>query len=165
MKELKIKSITILLMGSLFMFSCGKNGNKEKQSTVDKKSELIETKPEDLPAENRKQGQVRGREKMESETEAKEMMVMFVELGSVNCIPCKMMQPIMEEIEKEYDKQVKVIFYDVWTREGQPYAKKYGIRVIPTQVFLDKEGNEYYRHEGFFPKEELVKVLKMQGVK
>lgn len=98
-------------------------------------------------------------------SEKSEFKVTFIELGSVGCIPCKMMQPIMEEIEKEYGNQVKVIFHDVWTKEGQPYAEKYRIRVIPTQVFLDKEGNEYYRHEGFFPKEELVKVLKMQGVK
>jgi len=91
--------------------------------------------------------------------------VTFVELGSVNCIPCKMMQPIMKEIEEEYVDQVKVVFHDVWTEEGRPYAQEYGIRIIPTQVFLDKDGNEYYRHEGFFPKEELVKVLKQQGVK
>ncbi len=91
--------------------------------------------------------------------------VTFVELGSVRCIPCKKMQPIMEEIKKEYEGQVKVIFYDVWTREGKPYAAKYKIKLIPTQVFLDKDGNEYFRHIGFFPKEELVKVLKQKGVK
>ncbi|MBN2444447.1 MAG: thioredoxin family protein [Spirochaetales bacterium] len=89
----------------------------------------------------------------------------FVELGSVKCIPCKMMQPIMEEIKKEYAGQVDVVFYDVWTPEGKPFAAEYNIRVIPTQVFLDAFGNEYFRHEGFFPKEELVKILKKQGVK
>lgn len=90
--------------------------------------------------------------------------VTFIELGSVNCIPCKMMQPIMKEIEEEYKNQVKVVFHDVWTKEGSPYAEKYKIRVIPTQVFLNKDGKEYFRHDGFFPKEELVKILKMQGV-
>jgi len=90
--------------------------------------------------------------------------VTFVELGSVNCAPCIMMAKIMDEIEKEYDGQVLVRFHDVNSILGRPYAQKYGIRVIPTQVFLDKEGKEYYRHEGFFPKEELVQVLKMRGV-
>lgn len=90
--------------------------------------------------------------------------VTFIELGSVNCIPCKMMQPIMEEIEKEYGEQVKVVFHDVWTEEGRPYAEKYGIRSIPTQVFLDTQGSEYFRHVGFFPKEEIVKVLRQKGV-
>lgn len=92
-------------------------------------------------------------------------LVTFVELGSVRCIPCKMMQPIMKEIEKEYAGQVKVVFYDVWTPEGEPYAASFKIRVIPTQIFLDKDGKEYFRHQGFFPKDELVKVLQQQGVK
>lgn len=92
-------------------------------------------------------------------------LVTFVELGSVNCIPCKKMAPIMKEIEKEYAGQVKVVFHDVWTEEGKPFVKVYKIRLIPTQVFLDKDGNEYFRHEGFFPKEELVKVLKQKGVR
>ena len=91
--------------------------------------------------------------------------VTFVELGSVKCIPCKMMQPIMDEIAEEYKGQVKVVFYDVWTEAGQPYAKKYRVRSIPTQVFLDEKGEEFYRHVGFLPKDELVKVLKLKGVK
>jgi thioredoxin 1 len=93
------------------------------------------------------------------------ILVTFVELGSVRCIPCKMMQPIMKDIEKDYAGQVKVVFHDVWTPEGEPFAASYKIRVIPTQVFLDKDGEEYFRHEGFFPKDELVKVLKQKGVK
>jgi len=96
---------------------------------------------------------------------AEDIKVTFIELGSVNCIPCRMMQPIMEEIKKEYKGQVKVIFHDVWTPEGRPYAQKYNIQFIPTQVFLDKDGKEYFRHVGFFPKEELVKVLQQKGVK
>jgi thioredoxin 1 len=91
--------------------------------------------------------------------------VTFIELGSVRCIPCKKMMPIMKEIEKEYGGQVKVVFHDVWTKEGKPYAARYKIKLIPTQVFLDKDGKEYFRHVGFFPKKDLVKVLKQQGVK
>lgn len=94
-----------------------------------------------------------------------EILVTFVELGSVNCVPCKMMQPVMKEVEEKYGTQVKVVFHDVWTPDGKPYGAKYGIRSIPTQIFLDKEGKEYFRHEGFFPKEELVKILVMKGVK
>jgi len=93
------------------------------------------------------------------------LLVTFVELGSVRCIPCKMMQPIMKDIEKDYAGQVKVVFHDVWTPEGEPFAQSFKIRVIPTQVFLDKEGKEYFRHEGFFPKDELVKILQQKGVK
>ncbi len=92
-------------------------------------------------------------------------IVTFIELGSVNCIPCKAMQPVMESIRKKFPGQVSVLFYDVWTKEGQPYGQTFRIRVIPTQVFLDKDGKEYYRHEGFFPEEELLKILAKGGVK
>lgn len=103
--------------------------------------------------------------KNQTQTEKKLVRITFIELGSVKCIPCRMMQPILAEIEQEYKGQVKVVFYDVWTAKGRPYGQKYKIRIIPTQIFLDKDGKEYFRHEGFFPKEEIVKILKKQGVK
>ncbi len=67
--------------------------------------------------------------------------ITFVELGYVNCIPCKQMQPVMKSIESKYKGIVKVIFYDVWTAGGKPFAEKYGIKLIPTQVFLDENGS------------------------
>ena len=88
----------------------------------------------------------------------------FVELGSVNCIPCKQMKSVMDAIEKEYAGKVRVVFHDVWTKEGKPYGEQYGIRVIPTQVFIDKNGKEIFRHEGYFPKEAVEKVLSDAGV-
>lgn len=91
--------------------------------------------------------------------------VTFVELGSVKCIPCQKMQPVMKSVEEKYAGQVKVVFHDVWTPEGKPFAAKYSIEAIPTQVFLDENGKEFARHTGFFPEEELVKVLKQKGVK
>lgn len=100
----------------------------------------------------------------QEEKNSTDIKVTFIELGSVRCIPCKKMMPIIEEIKKEYAGQVKVVFYDVWTPEGAPFAGQYKIKLIPTQVFLDKDGNEYFRHVGFFPKEELVAVLKQKGV-
>ena len=90
--------------------------------------------------------------------------VTFVELGSVNCIPCKQMQPVMKAIEAKYGEQVKVIFYDVWTKEQKPYAEKYGIKLIPTQVFLDEKGKEFFRHEGFYPEKEIDKLMQGKGI-
>lgn len=94
-----------------------------------------------------------------------EPQVTFVELGSVKCIPCKQMQPVMKAIEQKYGTQVKVVFHDVWTDAGKPYAEKYKIRLIPTQVFLDSQGKEFFRHEGFFPEADIDKLLQKQGVK
>ena len=103
-------------------------------------------------------------DKTGSDEKEPDYKVTFIELGSVRCIPCKKMQKVMDQIEEEYGDQVKIVFYDVWTDEGKPYGDKYKIRLIPTQIFLDKEGKEYYRHEGYFPKEDLIKVLKKKGV-
>ncbi len=96
------------------------------------------------------------------ETDPGKFLVTFVELGSVDCIPCKKMQPIMKEIEQEYAGKVRVVFYDVW-QDRRP-AEHYRIDIIPTQVFLDRKGKEILRHQGFFPKAEIVKILKAQGV-
>lgn len=90
--------------------------------------------------------------------------VTFIELGSVNCIPCKMMQPVMKAIEVKYGSQVKVVFYDVWTKEQQRYAEVYKIKLIPTQIFLDENGKEFHRHEGFYPETEIDKVLQGKGL-
>lgn len=91
--------------------------------------------------------------------------VTFIELGSVNCVPCKMMQPVMEAIEKKYGEQLKIIFYDVWTQEQKKYAQEYKIKLIPTQVFLNENGKEFHRHEGFYPEAEIDKLLQARGLK
>jgi Thioredoxin domain-containing protein len=86
----------------------------------------------------------------------------FVELGSVNCIPCKKMQPIMQSIEKKYAGLVKVTFYDVWKDPSK--QEEFGIDLIPTQVFRDAGGKEIMRHQGFFPEEQIDAFLKTQGL-
>ncbi len=91
--------------------------------------------------------------------------VTFIELGSVNCVPCKLMQPVMKAIEEKYGEQVKVIFYDVWKSDQKKYAQQYGIKLIPTQVFLDESGKEFFRHEGFYPEAEIDKLLQGKGLK
>jgi thioredoxin 1 len=91
--------------------------------------------------------------------------VTFVELGSVKCVPCKMMQPVMESIGKKYGGQVSIVFHDVWTDSGKTLAEPYNIRAIPTQVFLDQKGIEIFRHEGFYPESEIDKLLQKQGLK
>jgi thioredoxin 1 len=88
--------------------------------------------------------------------------VTFIELGADKCIPCKAMQPVMHEIAHEYKGTIQVVFYDVW--KTPKYAKDYGIQLIPTQVFIDKNGEEIFRHVGFFPKEDIIKMLKGKSI-
>lgn len=89
-------------------------------------------------------------------------LITFIELGADKCIPCKAMQPIMKEIAAAFPDRVQVVFYDVW-KDSAP-AEKYGIQLIPTQVFLDQKGKEIARHVGLFPKEEILELLKKHGV-
>jgi thioredoxin 1 len=100
-----------------------------------------------------------------AQTPTDAVKVTFVEIGAARCIPCKAMQPIMKEVAEEYKGQVNVVFHDVWTPKGKDDAEKYNILVIPSQVFLDKDGKEYFRHEGYFPKKDVVRIIKMKGVK
>jgi thioredoxin 1 len=89
-------------------------------------------------------------------------LITFIELGADRCIPCKAMQPIMKEIAETYADRVQVVFYDVW-KDPEP-GRKYGVQLIPTQVFVDQKGNEIFRHVGLFPKEEILELLKKHGV-
>ena len=72
-----------------------------------------------------------------------------------------MMKPVLEELTKEYAGKLKVEFYDVWKNEA--YGTKYGIRVIPTQIFIDPDGKELFRHEGYFSKEDILAKWKTFG--
>ena len=85
--------------------------------------------------------------------------ITFLEIGSKTCMPCKMMQPVMKAIEDKYKGEVAVVFYDVSGNMGAMAAEKYGVRMIPTQVFLDAEGNEFFRHTGFYPSKEISKII------
>ncbi len=89
--------------------------------------------------------------------------VTFIELGADRCIPCRAMQPIMKDIAAEFPEDVQVVFYDVW-KDPAP-GRRYGIQLIPTQVFLDRDGKEFHRHVGLYPKDELRALLLEKGVK
>jgi thioredoxin 1 len=89
-------------------------------------------------------------------------MVTMIDLGAKKCIPCKMMAPIMEKMEKVYRNKAAIVFIDVW--ENREQAVRFGIRAIPTQIFFDPEGKEVHRHVGFMSEKEIVVQLKKMGV-
>jgi thioredoxin 1 len=91
-------------------------------------------------------------------------IITFIELGSVKCIPCRAMQPVMKSIEGKYGARIKIVFYDVWKADQRHYAEQYSIRLIPTQVFLDSRGTEIMRHEGFFPEKDIDAFLQSKGL-
>jgi thioredoxin 1 len=90
-------------------------------------------------------------------------MVTMVDLGAKKCVPCKMMAPILEKVEKDYQGKAVIHFYDVW--EDREPATRFGIRGIPTQIFFDRNGKEVYRHVGFMSEADIVSQLAKMGVK
>jgi thioredoxin 1 len=85
----------------------------------------------------------------------------LVDLGSTTCIPCKAMAPVLAELKTEYRGKLTVEVIDVAT-DAQA-ADKYRIQVIPTQIFLDRQGKELFRHEGFYGKSQiLAKMLELK---
>ena len=87
----------------------------------------------------------------------------MLELGSTTCTPCKMMEKVLDELRESYPDTLIVEFVDV--EKSPDVAKKYKIEVIPTQIFLDADGKEFYRHEAFFPKDDIVDVFERHGFK
>jgi thioredoxin 1 len=92
----------------------------------------------------------------------KEGRMVMLELGSLGCRPCEQMKPVMEKLRTNYGGKLEVFFVDV--RKDRDTAQKFGVYVIPTQVFLDKNGKEFHRHMGFYGYEEIVPVLKKAGI-
>jgi thioredoxin 1 len=89
----------------------------------------------------------------------------LIDLGAKSCIPCKKMAPILEELKKDYAGKFDVEFIDVSIEANVPLAKVYGIKLIPTQVFIDAKGKELWRHEGFLGKEAILGKWKELGFK
>lgn len=86
----------------------------------------------------------------------------LLDLGAGKCIPCKRMAPILEELKEEYAGSLEVVFIDVWEDRGA--GQKYGIQMIPTQIFYDSSGKELFRHEGFLSKEDILAKWKDLGI-
>ncbi|HCY41029.1 MAG TPA: hypothetical protein DHV48_06685 [Prolixibacteraceae bacterium] len=83
----------------------------------------------------------------------------FLEFGSTGCSACKRMESVMTEIRTKYPQTVNVVFLNILKPENQDLMKYFGVAAIPTQVLLDKEGKEFFRHSGYISTEELSKNI------
>lgn len=85
--------------------------------------------------------------------ETKEVVV--VDFFATWCAPCKMLAPILEDLQKEINN-VKIVKLDV--DENPVTANKYGIQSIPT-IKIFKDGAEVDTKVGFLPKEVLKEAI------
>lgn len=78
----------------------------------------------------------------------------LVDLGADMCIPCIMMEPVLEDLKTEYAGRMQVEFIDVW--KNREKAAQYGVQMIPTQIFYDASGKELFRRSGFIGKDDIL---------
>jgi thioredoxin 1 len=78
----------------------------------------------------------------------------LIDLGADKCIPCKKMAPILAALREEFAGRFDVIFIDVW--KDRQAAVTHKVWVIPTQIFFDADGNELFRHEGFYSRRDIL---------
>ena len=87
---------------------------------------------------------------------------LLLDLGADKCVPCKMMEPVLEELKTQYDRKLTVKFIDVWQNPKE--AEAYSVQSIPTQIFFDADGKELFRHIGFISKEDILSKWAELGV-
>ncbi|MDQ0224668.1 thioredoxin [Metabacillus niabensis] len=82
--------------------------------------------------------------------------VVLVDFWAPWCGPCKMIAPVLEELDSDMGDKVKIVKVDV--DENQETAGKYGVMSIPTLLVL-KDGEVVDKAVGYQPKEALADVL------
>jgi len=83
----------------------------------------------------------------------KRQLPKLIDYGAATCTPCKMMAPILEELQSEYLGKVDVVVIDV--RKNPQAGREANLRVIPTQVFIATEG--------FYPTESIIAKWRQLG--
>ncbi len=91
-------------------------------------------------------------------------MPVLLELSSPTCGPCRKMTPIIKEIKEEYKNKVDTHIVDL-TKNPPQFGDKYRVSVVPTQVFLDKDGKVFLRHEGMLTKDEIIDIINKMGIR
>lgn len=75
------------------------------------------------------------------------------------CGPCKMLAPVLDELAKEYDG--KVYIYKVDTEVEEELSQAFGIRSIPTMLFVPMN-EKPMKTQGALPKTEIEKMIEQR---
>lgn len=80
-----------------------------------------------------------------------------IKFSSKLCIDCKKLKTCFDELKPRFEDKINFIEYDVQSTEKEvsDAINKYGISLVPTLIFVDKNGKEIRRTEGFVEKNTL----------
>ena len=117
----------------------------------------------------------------------KDKLPVIAVYGTEGCPACKQFEPVAMKINKEFEGKAYIKYVDVWKHQGA--TGNIPVRVIPTQVFFDKDGKAfnptaeevkrfglvtyknndgklmYTTHEGILSYDDMVAILESMGVK
>lgn len=83
---------------------------------------------------------------------------MVVDFSADWCTPCKEMKPIFAQLKDQYAGKIDFVLID--TDAMKDLTSTYGIKEIPTFLFLDKEGAIKMRTTGFVPADSIIKIIR-----
>jgi len=83
----------------------------------------------------------------------------LIEFAASGCVSCNKMKKVVDEIATENDRHINVLTFMMTEPRGLQWGKYYGVVMIPTQIILNREGMEVFRHTGFISKDELMRIL------
>lgn len=95
-------------------------------------------------------------ESFAEEVEKEEEKTVLVDFWAPWCPPCRMIAPVLEEIDAEMSDKVKITKVNV--DENPDLSKRFGVMSIPT-LLLFKNGEVVNKMSGFMPKAQLVEWM------
>ncbi|MFH0703011.1 MAG: thioredoxin family protein [bacterium] len=86
-----------------------------------------------------------------------------LDFGSEMCLECKELDKVMNPVKAKYKDKIvfKKISVNSYDPETEQLIKEYGVNVVPTLVFINKEGKQVKTVEGCLPQYELESYLKI----
>ncbi|MDD3668228.1 MAG: thioredoxin [Bacteroidales bacterium] len=154
------KIILMLMLATITFVSCGNSTDKEKQTKEEQKNSTVNKKENKMKTINLSKSEfltkVMNYEQNPQEWKYLGDKPCIIDFYADWCGPCKMVAPLLEELAKEYDGEIYV--YKIDTEKEQELAQAFGIRSIPSLLFVPMN-EQPQMVMGALPKSELKKAI------
>jgi thiol-disulfide isomerase/thioredoxin len=98
-----------------------------------------------------------------SEKITKTALPRMIDLGRNQCLPCKMMKPVLEELKQTYAGAIDIEYINIAENPGVMEKLGLPVRAVPFQIFYDGSGKIVKRHYGYMSREEILQAFKELG--